>query len=253
MKRMMLAGAAAALALNGAVATAGDIKVGSAAAVTGPIAELVVAIVNARNLAATHVNEQGGLHGGDTYALVLGDSQCDPKAAVDAGAKLVNVEQAVAVIGANCSGATNGMAQSVTIPAGVVMLSDTATAPSISELDDNDLVFRVAPSDAYQGRSLAELAWEHGYRKLAVTYANDDYNSGLAGVFRDRLHRARRNGHRQPGARAEQGILPRRARDARAGKRKGSRSSPTSDRAASPSCVTASRTRSSASSSGRTA
>lgn len=183
MKRMMLAGAAAALALNGAVATAGEVKVGSAAAVTGPIAELVVAIVNARNLAASHVNEQGGLLGGDTYTLVQGDSQCDPKAAVDAGAKLVNVEQAVAILGANCSGATNGMAQSVTIPAGVVMISDTATAPSISDLDDNDLVFRVAPSDAYQGRSLAELAWEHGYRKLAVSYANDDYNSGLAGVF----------------------------------------------------------------------
>ena len=136
-----------------------------------------------RDLAATHVNEQGGLHGGDTYQLVAGDSQCDPKAAVDAGAKLVNVEQVVAILGANCSGATNGMAQSVAIPAGVVMLSDTATAPSISELEDNDLVFRVAASDAYQGRSLAELAWANGYRSLAVTYANDDYNAGLAGVF----------------------------------------------------------------------
>ena len=183
MNRMMIAVAAGALALNGGVAAAGDINVGSAAAVTGPIAELVVDIVDARNLAATHVNEQGGLLGGDTLRLVQGDSQCDPKAAVDAGAKLVNVEQAVMVIGPNCSGATNGMAQSVTIPAGVVMLSDTATAPTISELDDNDLVFRVAPSDAYQGRSLAEHAWAQGYRKLAVTYANDDYNSGLAGVF----------------------------------------------------------------------
>ena len=136
-----------------------------------------------RNLAASHVNEQGGLLGGDTYRLVPGDAQCDPKAAVDAGAKLVNVEQVVAVIGPSCSGATNGMAQSVTIPAGVVMLSDTATAPGISELEDNDLVFRVAASDAYQGRSLAERAWEQGYRALAVTYANDDYNAGLAKVF----------------------------------------------------------------------
>ena len=183
MKKMLLAGVAAVLAMNGAVAGAEEITVGSAAGVTGPIAELVVDIVAARNLAASHVNEQGGLLGGDTYRLVQGDSQCDPKAAVDAGAKLVNIEQAVAIIGPHCSGATNGMAQSVTIPAGVVMISDTATAPSISELDDNDLVFRVAPSDAYQGRSLAELAWEHGYRKLAVTYSNDDYNSGLAGVF----------------------------------------------------------------------
>ena len=183
MKRMMLAGAAAALALNGAVATAGEVKVGSAAAITGPIAELVVAIMDARNLAASHVNEQGGLHGGDNYTLVAGDSQCDPKAAVDAGTKLVNVEQAVAVIGPNCSGAANGMAQSVTIPSGVVMLSDTATAPSISDLDDNDLVFRVATSDDLHGRTLAQRAWDHGYRKLAVTYATDDYNSGFAEVF----------------------------------------------------------------------
>ena len=181
--RTLLAALAAFVAAGSTTATAVDVKVGSAAGVTGPIAELVVPILAARNLAAAHVNEQGGVLGGGSYQLVQGDSQCDPKAAVDAGAKLVNVEQVVAIIGANCSGATNGMAQSVAIPAGVVMLSDTATAPSISELEDNDLVFRVAPSDAYQGRALAQHAWDAGYRKLAVTYANDDYNAGLAGVF----------------------------------------------------------------------
>ena len=183
MRKMLTTAMTGVVAMYGAAAAAADIQVGSAAAVTGPIAELVVDIVAARNLAAAHVNGQGGLLGGNTYRLVTGDSQCDPKAAVDTGTKLVNVEQVVMVIGANCSGATNGMAQSVTIPAGVVMLSDTATAPSISELDDNDLVFRVAPSDAYQGRSLAEFAWQQGYRSLAVTYANDDYNSGIATVF----------------------------------------------------------------------
>ena len=183
MKRIVVAFVGAVMSLHGAGTVAADVKVGSAGGITGPIAELVVAIMAGRDLAASHVNEQGGLLGGDTYRLVPGDAQCDPKAAVDAGAKLVNVEQVVAVIGSNCSGATNGMAQSVTIPAGVVMLSDTATAPVISELEDNDLVFRVAASDAYQGRSLAEHAWEKGYRALAVTYANDDYNAGLAKVF----------------------------------------------------------------------
>ena len=183
MKRIVVAFVGVVMSLHGAGTVAADVKVGSAGGITGPIAELVVAIMAGRDLAASHVNEQGGLLGGDTYRLVPGDAQCDPKAAVDAGAKLVNVEQVVAVIGPNCSGATNGMAQSVTVPAGVVMLSDTATAPVISELEDNDLVFRVAASDAYQGRSLAERAWEQGYRALAVTYANDDYNAGLAKVF----------------------------------------------------------------------
>ena len=175
--------AAAAIALAAPAAQAGEVKVGSIGGVTGPIAELVAAIVDGRNLAAKHVNDQGGLFKGDAYKLVLGDSACDPKAGVDAGNKIVNVEQVVAVVGASCSGATNGMVQSVTIPAGVVSLSDSATAPSITDLKDNDLVFRVAPSDAYQGRALAELVKSSGITKVAMTYANDDYNAGIADVF----------------------------------------------------------------------
>ena len=104
MKRILVAAVGATMCLHGASTMAADIKVGSAGGITGPIAELVVAILAARDLAASHVNEQGGLLGGDTYQLVRGDSQCDPKAAVDAGTKLVNVEQVVAVIGPSCSG-----------------------------------------------------------------------------------------------------------------------------------------------------
>ena len=76
------------------------------AGVTGPIAELVAPIVGGRNLAAEHINAQGGLLGGDTLVMVLSDSQCDPKAGVDAGNKAVNVDQVVAIVGASCSGAT---------------------------------------------------------------------------------------------------------------------------------------------------
>ncbi len=181
LKRLTLA--TSLFALMAGTGQAADINVGSVAGVTGPIAELVAPIVAGRNLAAEHVNSQGGLLEGDTYNLVLADSQCDPKAGVDAGGKVVNVEQVVAIIGASCSGATNGMVQSVTIPAGVVALSDSATAPSITDLEDKDLVFRVAPSDAYQGLALAQLAIDQGYKKLAMTYANDDYNAGIATVF----------------------------------------------------------------------
>ncbi|MBZ0217901.1 MAG: ABC transporter substrate-binding protein, partial [Fimbriimonadaceae bacterium] len=159
------------------------IKVGSVAAVTGPIAELVATILASRNHAAEHVNSQGGLLNGDTLKLVIADSQCDPKAGVDAGTKVINVEQVVAIIGPNCSGATNALAQSVSIPAGVVIVSDTATDPAISDLEDNDTVFRVAASGSYQGAALARLARDAGYKKLAVTFANDDYNAGLAEVF----------------------------------------------------------------------
>ncbi|MBF0279520.1 MAG: ABC transporter substrate-binding protein [SAR324 cluster bacterium] len=174
---------AAAFSLASMTASAADIKVGSVAGVTGPIAELVAPILAGRNLAAEHVNAQGGLLQGDTMKMVVADSACDPKAGVDAGGKVVNIEQVVAIVGASCSGATNGMVQSVTIPAGVVSVSDSATAPSITDLKDNDLVYRVAPSDSYQGRALASHVLASGIKKVAVTYATDDYNAGLAEVF----------------------------------------------------------------------
>ncbi|WP_350334998.1 ABC transporter substrate-binding protein [Coralliovum pocilloporae] len=175
--------AASTLALAAASANAGEIKVGSAGGVTGPIAELVGPILAGRNLAVKHVNDNGGLLKGDTMTMVVGDSACDPKAAVDTGNKLVNVEQVVGIVGPSCSGATSGLVQSVSIPAGVAVVSDSATAPSITELKDNGTVFRVAPSDAYQGAALAKIVFDAGVKSVAVTYANDDYNAGLAGVF----------------------------------------------------------------------
>ena len=49
--------------------------------------------------------------------------------------------------------------------------------------DGTDLVFRAAASDAYQGVALAELAMSKGIKDIAVSYANDDYNAGIAEVF----------------------------------------------------------------------
>ena len=170
----------AASALAGTAAA--EVKLGSLSAITGPIPELVADIVDAERAAVADINANGGVLG-DTLSLVVADSQCDAKAAVDAANKLVNVEQVVAIAGAICSGGTIGAVEAVTVPAGVVSVSPSATSPAITGLDDNDLVFRTAPSDAYQGVALAGLARSMGYSKLAVTYANDDYNAGLGAVF----------------------------------------------------------------------
>jgi branched-chain amino acid transport system substrate-binding protein len=184
MKAFLKVTAASVALLAAGAAGAQEVRVGSVAGVTGPIADLIAPIVEGRNLAVRHVNEQGGFfRSGDRMAMVLGDSACDPKAAVDASTKVVNVDRVVAIVGASCSGATSAMVQSVTAPAGVVSVSESATAPSISRLDDNDLAFRTAASDAYQGRALARLVRDRGFRTVSVTAANDDYNAALGKVF----------------------------------------------------------------------
>ncbi len=162
-----------------------QVSVGNPMAMTGPIPDLVAPMAAAVDLAAQHVNEQGGLFAdGQAYEIIRADSACDPVAAVDAVTKLINVNGVSALIGPVCSGATIAQAESVSIPAGVVTLSVSASSPAISTMEDGtDLVFRTAASDAYQGVALAELTMAKGIKDIAVSYANDDYNAALAATF----------------------------------------------------------------------
>ena len=162
-----------------------DVVVGNPMAVTGPIPDLVAPMVAAVDLAEKHINEQGGMFAsGEKFVVARADSQCDPVAAVDAVTKLINVNMVTGIVGPVCSGATIAQAESVSIPAGVVTLSVSASSPAISNMENGtDLVFRSAASDAYQGVALAELAMSKGIKDIAVSYANDDYNAGIAEVF----------------------------------------------------------------------
>lgn len=175
--------AALAAAMAVAPAQAQDVKLGAVFSITGPIASLVPPIVASANLAVKHVNEQGGMLKGGKLVLVTADDQCDGQAAAAAANKLINIDQVVAVVGPLCSGAVMGAANAATIPAGVVVLSPSATAPTVTDLKDNDFVFRVAPSDVYQGRILARYLLKRGIKTVAVTYINNDYGVGLDKSF----------------------------------------------------------------------
>lgn len=181
MKRILFGSIAAAMLMAGSAQA--QVKVGNAMAVTGPIPDLVAPMVAAVDLAAKHINDQGGVLG-QTYEVVRADSACDPSAAVDAVTKLINVDQVVGILGPVCSGATIAQAESVSIPAGVVTLSVSASSPAITTMESGtDLVFRAAASDAYQGVALADLTLANGIKEIAVSYANDDYNAAIAQVF----------------------------------------------------------------------
>lgn len=182
MKKHLLTSIAAVAMVTSAHA---DVTVGNPMGMTGPIPDLVAPMAKAVDLAAKHVNEQGGLFAaGEKYIIVRVDSACDPVAAVDAVTKLININLVSAIIGPVCSGATIAQAESVSIPAGVVTLSVSASSPAISTMEKGtDLVFRAAASDAYQGIALAELTLANGIKDIAISYANDDYNAAIAAVF----------------------------------------------------------------------
>jgi branched-chain amino acid transport system substrate-binding protein len=179
--RMVAAAAAMATLVAVPAAAQDEVKIGFLGGFTGPIESLTPPIFDAAQLAATHVNEQGGLLDGLQIVMPTADTGCvDATMAVNGADRLVNTEKVVAIVGALCSGATIAAANNVGMPAGVVMISPASTSPAISELDDNDLVFRTPPSDAYQGLVLARILRGHGIDEIAVTYVNNDYGRGLA-------------------------------------------------------------------------
>lgn len=185
--KLFFAGVAAAAIAAAVPARAADdeVKIGLLFDVTGPVANFVPPMLDAAKLAVDQVNAQGGILGGKKLVTVVADTQGSPQVAVDAANKLVNAEKVAAVIGALLSGTTLASAQSVIVPAGVVQISPTATTPVLSNLKDNDWVFRVVPSDSYQGPVLAKMLMDKGITSVALTYANNDYAVGIAETFRE--------------------------------------------------------------------
>lgn len=180
--------AAAALTAASLPAQAQEIKLGFLGGFTGPIETLVPPIYDGAKLAVDQINAQGGVLDGRTITLLQGDSTCiDTTAASAAADRMVNSEKVTALVGPLCSGETIAAANTVAIPGGVIIVSPAATSPALSALDDNDLVFRTTPSDAYSGETLAKLLKNKGHDNIAITYVNNDYGKGfadaLAGAF----------------------------------------------------------------------
>ncbi len=175
---------AAAVCVAVAGTAAADVKVGSLMGFTGPIESLTVGINGGAEIAVKEINAAGGVVGDNKIELVTADTTCvDATAAAAAADRLVNAEKVSAIVGALCSGSTISAANSAAVPNNVVMISPASTSPAITGLDDNDLVFRTAPSDARQGRVLADVLKQRGIGKVAVTYINNDYGKGFNDSF----------------------------------------------------------------------
>lgn len=137
---------------------------------------------NAAELAARQINQAGGVLG-RPLEIYVEDGQTDPAASVAAARRLIGEKRVHAIVGAMGSAATLAIAREVTIPAHLPTVSPTSTAPEISQLADDDYVFRATYSDSAQGPVLAQLVKDEGHRSAAVVYRDDAYGRGLYQSF----------------------------------------------------------------------
>jgi branched-chain amino acid transport system substrate-binding protein len=113
------------------------------------------------------------------------DGQTQAAAAVEAAKREVG-EHVNVIIGEMASGATIPMAQSVTIPNHVVLISPTASAPQLTQLaGGKGWVWRTYPSDTLQGKVLAQAALQKFGKGATINVGarNDAFGTALEQLF----------------------------------------------------------------------
>jgi branched-chain amino acid transport system substrate-binding protein len=172
--------------ISGALAQ--EVKVGTLLSHTGPLKEFGPNLQNGVVLAAKQMAAAGF-----EIKLVHEDSETSAIPATNAAKKLVEIDKVVGIVGALASGVTVPVAESVTCPNNVIMISPASTSPMITILpadQGKDFLFRTCPSDALQGVVAGKLC--ASYNKTAsVLYVNNPYGQGLAEIFKENFEKRR--------------------------------------------------------------
>lgn len=190
--------AGAVMAFGGAYSTRikaapAPITLGQIAPMTGSAAEFGPFYRDAAQLAVDQINQAAAeVFGGPLIKqLVTEDTNTLPTPAIESARKLVNADGVPAIIGAWSSGVTVATATSVSIPNGVLQISNGSTSPLISVLpedSDTDLLFRTTSPDTFQGVVVAQLASgeiidDVKHKTASTIFVNNPYGQGLSNAF----------------------------------------------------------------------
>ena len=163
------------------------IKVGLIVPLTGDVKTFGESARNGAMLAFDELNAAGGINGRKVQ-VIASDDKNDPTEAANAGAKLIDMDQVVAIVGSvssKCSSPLSDKCEASKIP----MIAPTSTNPKITVGEDGKrktYVFRACFIDPFQGTVGARFALDNLKAKTAaVLYdVGNDYSKGLADFFK---------------------------------------------------------------------
>lgn len=164
-----------------AMTPAQEIKVGTFFDSSGALKDWGPRHQNAADLAVNQMADAGFV-----MALIHKDSGTDAGLAKTAVLELIEQEGVAAMLGSSSSGVIVPVAEEITSPRDMLVISPGATSPFITGLPEDqnkDFLFRTCPSDSLQGAVLGKLA-AGLYKTASVMYVNNPYGQGLAQQFR---------------------------------------------------------------------
>ena len=165
-----------------------QLRIGDVLPFTGDLAAYGANLDRGVKLAVDLQNKalrSAGLSSSSVTLVASEDGQTQASASVEAATKLVKTDKANVVIGEMASTATIPMARSVTVPNRIVHISPTSSAPQLTTLKDNGYLWRAYPSDALQGRVLAQAALSAFGKGSTVNVGsrNDAFGTALRQLF----------------------------------------------------------------------
>jgi len=113
------------------------------------------------------------------FQVIIEDTKTTAKDGIFSINKLILKDNIAIVAGPMSSSVANTVGK-VCQEKKVVMIT-TGSAPSISNL--GDYIYRIYPSDSYDGSFLAEQIMNQKLSKSVVIYLNNDFGVGMVGVF----------------------------------------------------------------------
>lgn len=152
---------------------------------SGDLASLGPSMDDAVKLAVDEINQAGGLPGGIKLGVVSCDTATNTATAEAAAEHLATVAGVPVILGAGASSVTLDTFNAAVRPRGVLMMSPSATSTALANLDDDDLLWRTAPSDAGQAAAIGAWLAARGAQHVAVLHRDDTYGNGLQNALTD--------------------------------------------------------------------
>jgi len=157
-----------------------DVVIGAVISESGSVETYGKYVKKGMDLALEEINASGGINGG-SVTLLYKDDATNANVGTQLTTELIEEEGINAIIGAVSSTVTLAIAP-ICEKAGVVLLSPTSSANSIS--DAGDWIWRNYPADQIEGTAMAKFAKEEvGAEKVVIFALKSEWGRGLSDVF----------------------------------------------------------------------
>lgn len=160
------------------------IKVGVIFPLTGDRSAYGLSMKNAVELAMSEINDNY-LIGTQQIEVIFEDTRGLPKECITAFEKLTTTNKVSVVIGPMSSSEMLSIAP-IAEREQVVLMSPSASSPAIT--DAGDFIFRIAPSDSYEGIMIAKFVIEQlKLSRIGILFNNSEYGIGIVNKFTDKF------------------------------------------------------------------